>query len=88
MTENERDQAEARRALLDDSRTDPDAQAGVLAEYVAAGVLSRELADKMLANVERCAEPCPTCHVGRGRQCIDSHGVNVAQHVDRTAAAK
>ena len=88
MTENERDQAEARRALLDDSRTDPNAQAGVLAEYVAAGVLSRELADAMLKNVGRYAEPCPTCHVGRGRQCIDSTGAIVAQHVDRTAAAK
>lgn len=88
MTENERDQGAARRALLDDSRTDPDAQAGVLAEAVDDGVISRELADKMLASAGRTTERCPICHVGRGRQCINPQGAIVPPHADRTAATR
>lgn len=64
-------------------------RAEILAQAVADGTISRALADEMLANVERCAEPCPTCRVGRGRQCIDLEtGDMVEPHATRTAASR
>ena len=74
-----------------DYRTAREAQAAVaanLAEYVEAGVISQEVAEAMLESGRQTAEPCPTCHVGRGRWCIDAHGSTAALHADRTAAAR
>ena len=58
--------------------------AAFLAEAVADGTILQAVADKMLANAIRTAEPCPICGAGRGRQCI---GI-VPQHADRTTAAR
>ena len=69
--------------------TAADTLAKLLADAVDDGTISLALADRMLSNAVRNAEPCPICHVGRGRQCITAlSGLPVAPHANRTAAAK
>ena len=50
--------------------TDADTLEKFLADAVDDGTISLALADRMLSNAVRNAEPCITCGAGRGRQCI------------------
>ena len=84
MDKNERDQL--RQDLVDDYRGDPDAQADIIAGLVASGDISPELGAAMVDGSRLCAEPCPTCHVGRGHWCNDLEGrTTTLRHVDRMA---
>jgi hypothetical protein len=41
--------------------------------------LPKELVAKMEAAKAATNEPCPTCHVGRGRWCRDENGQNAKE---------
>ena len=65
--------------------TDADTLAKFLADAVDDGTISLALADRMLSNAVRNAEPCITCGAGRGRQCIAPEH---RRRISRTAAAE